>query len=259
MKQLAGTMFIRNGEQFDYCYMEAIDSMLKFCDAVFVVDAGSNDGTLDKLRTIKNEKFNLIEREEAEWFRQKGKGQSKLCYFTDIAIEAAEKAGYEYSFYCQADEVVHEKSYADIRKACGLQYEGYMVTRVNLWGNPYYELNVEHDRMPCSKEIIRLTKTKYRSVGDAESIAVPQVNTYFINGIKIYHMGFVRDREKMVDKSIHMQESVFELGNHDVKLDGSKEFKPERWFDPKKDLKLISEPLPESVKDWAKKRVYKLN
>lgn len=259
MKQLAGTMFVRNGIQYDYCFMEAIESLLYLCDAVYVVDAGSDDGTLEMLKTINDPKFVLIERTEKEWNQQKGKGQAKLCYFTDLAIEAAEKDGYEYSFYCQADEVIHEKSFLEIRKACNLKFEAYMVSRINLWGSPYYQLNVPQERLPCSKEVIRLAKTKYRSIGDAESINAPTVNNYFVDKIRMYHMGFVRDREKMVDKSINMQENVFELGSHDVKLDSGPAFKPELWFDFKKDLKLINEPLPKTVQKWASKRVYKLN
>lgn len=259
MKQLAGTMFIRNGIQYDYCFIESIVSLLNLCDAVFVVDAGSNDGTLEMLRLIDHPKFNLIERSEEEWHKQKGKGRSKLCYFTDIAIEAAQKEGYEYNFYCQADEVVHEKSFKHIRKACTLNWPGYMISRINLWGSPYYQLDVTQDRLPCSNEVIRLAKTSYRSIGDAESLNVPEVSMYFINDIRMYHMGFVRDRERMIDKSINMQENIFEFDSHDPKLDVAPEFKPELWFDFKKDLKLINEPLPESVKDWAAKRVYKLN
>ena len=259
MKQLAGTMFVRNGIQYDYCFMEAIESLLELCDAVYVCDAGSNDGTLEKLRKIDHPKFNLIERSDLEWRQQSGKGCSKLCYFTDIAIDAAEKDGYVYNLYCQADEVIHEKSFKDIRKACKLGYEGYMISRINLWGSPYYQLDVTHDRLPCSKEVIRLAKTKYRSIGDAESLNVPRVNMQYIDAIRMYHMGFVRDREKMVDKSINMQENVFEMESHDPKLDESPMFNPNLWFNAFKDLKLINEPLPKTIKEWAAKRVYKLN
>jgi len=253
-KQLAGTMFVRNGDQYDYCYMEAIESLLNFCDAVYVCDAGSDDGTLEKLKSITNPKFVLIERTKEEWESQKGKGKEKLCYFTDIAIEKAQNDGYEYSFYCQADEVVHERSYSSIREACKTGEEAFMITRINLWRTPYYQLNVPQNRLPCSTYIIRLTKTNYRSIGDAESIAVPYCSHQFVNSIRMYHMGFVRRRDIMKSKVINMQEVVFELGNHDNKLDGSDIFNPDLWFDPIHDLKLIDEPLPNVIKQWAENR-----
>ena len=58
----------------------------------------------------------------------------------------------------------------------------------------------------------------------------------------------------MKNKVIHMQEQVF-LVEHDKKLDGSDVFVPERWFSGN-DLKLIEEPLPEVIQEWAEKRVY---
>lgn len=69
-------------------------------------------------------------------------------------------------------------------------------------------------------------------------------------------MGFVRKREVMKAKVINMQEGVFEMANHDIKLDRSDIFQPELWFDDN-DLKLIDEPLPLLIQNWAKERLYK--
>ncbi len=105
--------------------------------------------------------------------------------------------------------------------------------------------------MPCSPQVIRLAKTKYRSYGDAESIDAQCVMN-FVNDIRIYHMGFIRDRKIMKAKVINMQESVFGI-DHDKKLDGIDYFEPERWFS-KDELKLIDEPLPLLIQQWAKER-----
>lgn len=260
MKQLAGVMFVRNGELYDYCYMEAIDSMLKICDAVFVVDAGSTDGTLQNLRAIDDKRFILIEALEADW--HKIRGREKLSHFVNVAIAAANYAGYEYCLYCQADEVIHENSKQSIRHACLMGQEAYLVSRINLWSSPYFQLEVEQSRLPCRTEVVRLAKSNYKAYDDAESldaelIANGVVSVLFYTYIRIYHMGFVRDRQKMIAKAIEMQENIFELGHHDPKLDTDK-FKPELWFD-KNDLRLIREPLPGSIQEWAEKRVYKLN
>jgi hypothetical protein len=68
-------------------------------------------------------------------------------------------------------------------------------------------------------------------------------------------MGFVRKRDIMKKKVIHIQEEVFGI-EHDKKLDGIDYFEPDRWF-KKEDLRLINEPLPLVIKEWAKERVYK--
>lgn len=254
-KKLAGTTFIRNGIIFDYSFMETILGLLECCDHVFVVDAGSSDGTLETLRVIVSDKITLIERPNEEWESRQGTGKSKLCYFTDIAIQAAQEAGYEYHIYCQCDESIHEKSYANIREAIETNAPAYMITRVNLWASPYYQLDVSQDRLPCSNQIIRLAKTEYRSYGDAESLAVPLADSYFSSGIRMYHTGFVRKREIMKDKIKNMQQGVFEMADYDKKLDQCDVFNPYLWFS-KEDLRLIDEPLPKLIQQWASERVY---
>ena len=253
--KLAGTTFIRNGITYDYCYRETIECLLEFCDHVFVVDAGSDDGTLEDLETIISHKLTLIKRPKQEWIATEGKGKTKLCYFTDIALRAAEEAGYDYSFYLQCDEILHERSYIHVKEAIKSNTAGYMCARVNLWDSPYTKLNVPQNRMPCSTQVVRLTKSEYRSYGDAESIAVPSLNQNWVDRIIIYHMGFVRRREVMKDKVINMQRNVFELGHHDPKLDLADVFNPKFWFSDN-ELEVIDEPLPLIIQKWASERVY---
>ena len=250
MNKLAGTLFVHNGERFDYCYLEAIKCLTEFCDYTIVVDAGSNDGTAEKLKELNYPNFKVIYLTNEEWEAQTGK--EKLNYFTNVAIQEADRMGFQYQFNLQSDEIVHEKSYEVIRKAIQDNEDGYLCSRINLWGSPYKKLIVDQSRMPCSDKVIRLAKTNRRSVGDAESLGVVKLETKYADDIRIYHMGFVRDRKIMKDKVIHIQEKVFGV-NHDPKLDGVDEFVPERWFS-ESDLQLIDEPLPLIIQDWAKKR-----
>jgi hypothetical protein len=251
--KLAGTLFCYNAVSQDYCIKESIISLSKCCDHIFVVDAGSTDTTQFEIANLDIDNITFIILNNKDWQEQKGK--EKLNYFTNVAIEAAEKAGYEWQINLQADEIIHEKSYDAIRKAIEEDNESYMSKRINLWKSPYLQLNVSQDRLPCSENIIRLAKTKYKSVGDAESIGVNSVSFDYLNDIRIYHMGFVRKRDIMKYKVIHIQEEIFGVG-HDKKLDGIDYFEPDRWF-TKEDLKPIDEPLPAIIKEWAKKRVYK--
>ncbi len=252
-KTLGGSLFVRNGIKFDYCFKESIQSLLEFCDKVSVVDAGSDDLTTQELKELEAQNKNLIVTylTEQDWLDQQGKGYSKLCHFTDIAIS---KLDTDYNYYQQADEITHENCYDDIRRAIESGYEGFMISRINLWQSPYLRLNVIGNRNPCSPYVIRLAKTKYRSFGDAESLAAPITDEY-TERIRMYHVGFVRRREVMKAKIINMQEGVFELGSHDVKLDGCEVFNPRLWFGPE-DLMPISEPLPALIQKWAADRVY---
>ena len=252
---LGGSIFVRNGVKYDYCFKESILSLLEFCDKVSCVVVEGDDETEEIVRQLdsQNDKLFVTYLPQIEWDEQQGKAQSKLCYFTDIAIS---KLDTDYNFYQQADEIIHESCYDEIRKVIESNEPAYFCTRINLWESPYLQLNVPQNRKPCSTEIIRLAKTQFRSYGDAESLAVPTANYSCVQDIRMYHMGFVRKREVMKAKVINMQEGVFEMRSHDVKLDQSEIFNPRLWFGPE-DLKPIDEPLPAIIKDWAKERIYK--
>lgn len=251
MKQLAGTLFVHDAIRFDYHVKESVQCLLGLCDHVYVVDAGSTDGTVEELIEMakENKKLTVLFMTKEAWSAQVGR--EKLNYFSNIAIKRAEEDGYEYQINLQADEIIHENSYDAIRKACDTGEEGFLCKRINLWKDPYHYLEVEHHRKPCSTEIVRLTKTCYRSYGDAESVAAP-FRRNFTEDIVFYHMGFVRNRVKMIEKSIHMQRDVF-LVEPDKKLEGLTKFKPELWFEDK-DLRPITEPLPSLIQQWAYER-----
>ncbi len=249
IKTLGGFLFVRDAIKYDYCVKEAIESMLGVCDQVAVVDAGSTDGTVDILMGMNDPKLTVQFLISREW--EEIKGREKLSYFQNMA---AKMLTTDYQLLCQADEVIHEDSYASIREAIETGQEGFMCTRINLWGDPYHELNVPLSRMPCSPQVIRLSKRGYKTIDDGESIAA-YASFEFVNDIRIYHMGFVRKREVMKSKIINMQTGVFEMSDYDEKLKGMDVFDPYAWFLPH-DLKPISEPLPKVIQEWALERMY---
>jgi len=252
---LGGSIFIRNAVLFDYSFKESLLSLCEFCDQVSVVMVEGEDRTYDLLQEVMKEyssKMIVTILPSNEWDMQWGKGQSKLCHFSDIAISKLET---DYNFYQQADEILAERCYSAVRKAIATGDEAFLISRINLWKDPYHRLDVPQERKPCSTEIIRLAKTQYRSYGDAESLAVPYVNDKFLKEIVMYHNGFVRKREVMKAKVENMQKNVFEMENADAKLYLSETFNPYLWFSDD-DLKLIDEPLPKLMQSWAAERVY---
>jgi hypothetical protein len=222
---------------------------MEFCDYTIVLDAGSDDGTLERLHYYSDSpNLKIISTEPSEWRNKVGK--EKLSYFQNITIQEADRMGFQYVFLLQADECVTPSSYNAIRKAVNDQKEGYICKRVNLWGRDcYHALKVEESRQPCSTQVVRLAKTNYRSYDDGENLGVDKLSTDYLNEITIFHYGFVRDRKIMKQKVINMQEQIFNI-DHDKKLDGADEFIPERWFSGD-DLELINEPHPEIMKDWV--------
>lgn len=244
-QRLGGTLFVHNAEEFDYCYKETIESLCQFCDQVVVVDAGSTDTTPEGLKWLQSLYKNLevIYLPYSDWEEQVG--FQKLAYFQNIAIEGLNT---DWNILVQADECLHEDSIKWVRKAIESDNEAFFCTRLNLWESPYLYIDVEGDKNPCSRIVIRLAKSKYTSYGDGESLMVPTANVEYVDKIHIWHYGFIRKKEIMKAKVIHMQEKVF-MVDHDKKLDGSDIFLPQRWFGPN-DLKPIPVDHPKIMKDW---------
>lgn len=243
---LGGATFIFNGNRFDYCFRECILNLQELCDQVCVVVIKSDDGTEEAVREILDSKTKLIVLDDTIWNLLSGK--ERLSHFSNIAIANLDT---DYVWYQQADEVTSELSFDYIRASLNLAREAFLISRLNLWNDAYHYLPPEtvHNQ-PCSTQVIRLAKSKYRCIGDAESIdaqAIPML------GIYIFHLGFVRDRKIMKSKVIHMQEQVFETP-HDSRLDVADEFRPLDYF-KREDLAPIPIPLPKHVEEWAKKRL----
>lgn len=247
-KTLTGITWAYNAISQDYCLEESVNSLKEFCDEVIVLDAGSTDGTDELIKSLQDRKTKAILCSNEEWKEQQGKW--KLSFFTNRAIEQATS---DYIYSQQADEVTHEASYESIRRAIFNNYDGYLISRVNLWGTPYKMLNVPQERKPCSDVILRLAKKAARAYDDAESVMINgSVTDLFVNDIRMYHMGFVRKREVHPQKIRHIQAEVFQVGV-DPKLEGMDVFDPYKWFD-KSDLVDIREPLPALIQQWAKER-----
>lgn len=248
-KKLGGSLFIYNGIQQDYSFVEAIKCLQELCDEVSVVDAGSQDGTVEVLKTLEDSKTKITYLSKDEWDAHHGR--EKLAHFMNRAIELLDT---EWQFALQADECIHENSFDIIRQA--IEYndvDAYFSTRYNLWKTPYYMLNVEQSKKPCSTEIIRLAKTQYRAVDDGEQIAVPSVHIPGdIRNIEVYHTGFVRDPVKMLVKVKHMLTEVFGWSN-DVRAENCDKFMPERFFSDE-DIIPIPRPLPKFIQQWAADR-----
>jgi glycosyltransferase involved in cell wall biosynthesis len=245
MTTLGGTLFVRNGIEYDYCTGESIQCLQELCDEVVIVDAGSDDGTAEMVRSFANKHTKVICLSPKLWHTVHGR--EKLSFFTNMAIAGLST---DWNINLQADEVIHEDCYANIRKAIEMpNAQAFVSKRINLWGNSQHFLDVPQHRKPVSTEITRLARTIYRSVDDAESINAPAWDD-FTELIRIYHAGFVRDKYKHCGKIKNMQEDIFgwEMDKKVQEMNGV--FNPWVHFS-KEDIKPITEPLPKLLMEWA--------
>lgn len=257
--KIGGSTFIYNGISQDYSFIETLNCIYDLCDEIAFV-YGGDDGTQEAIDKWCYEKMSHANMKpihcanitKEEWEEQKGR--QKLSYFSNLAIDMLET---EWNFYLQCDEVIAERSFPNIREAIEHDVDAYLCTRYNLWRDPLSHLVVEQSRKPCSTQVIRLAKTKYRCYDDAESLAVPFLHTLQKEGvtgsdaIEIYHCGYIRDEIKQVVKSKNMLVDIFGL-DMDARI--GEKFDYRNFPFKGEDIQPVPLPLPKYMKKWAQER-----
>lgn len=102
--KVAGFTFVRNALKYDYPVVQAITSILPICDYFVVAVGKSEDSTLELIRSIEDPKIHII---ETVWDDSLREGGRVLAVETDKAFQAI-PAEYDWCFYIQGDECVHE-------------------------------------------------------------------------------------------------------------------------------------------------------
>lgn len=99
-----GATFTRNTFKGGWPLFESLAGVLALCDKVVVYDCGSDDGTLEKLRTIA-ESNPRVEVRHSDAFN---KPQVDAGDFAVVANECVDRADVDHVWFWQADEVMHE-------------------------------------------------------------------------------------------------------------------------------------------------------
>lgn len=141
--KIAGYTHLLNAETHQYPYIQSIKSMLGFCDYVIVVDGGSKDGTLEKVKAIGDDRIQIIER---EWDpTEPGMDGMQKAFGRAMCPPDA-----EFLWQQDADEIVHEKDYQKIKELTKRFPAGVKLVHlpiVEIWGNKESDsLNVRTDR-----------------------------------------------------------------------------------------------------------------
>lgn len=260
MHKLGASLFIHNGLKYDYCLKESILSVLELCDEVIVLEADSEDDTLDFLHTMSKEHPKLKVYDHGIW-----ECATDFNRLSILGNQARELLSSEWHFMTQADEVLHESSFEVIKYLInkGDGFDRYGCRRINLFKdfNHHIRFDLEQNRKPCNDTIIRLGKKEVETYSDAESL-VPggRLSNKYIENLLIFHYGMVRKRDVLLDKAITMQGWFFADTDGidvDTRLIEQKEkygvFKPEGFFQDA-DLAELRWSHPKFMDGWIKDR-----
>jgi glycosyltransferase involved in cell wall biosynthesis len=255
MATLGGSLFVRNAIKYDYCVKEAIASLADLCDEVFILDCQSDDGT-DTMLAEYLEKFpNVTYQTNGDW-------NCKPDYFklSELANMCIAKLKTDWHFMLQADEVIHESSFAAVRRLIAQPTKGkktIAVRRLNLFGTPDKHISLTLPSKPCSDQPVRIGTRGTIAKGDAESLEWSNTDRQHIDQVLIYHYGYVRKAEINISKAIDMQ-SWFNGPKSGVDGRLLEMQKTGKW----EPYKLIAEsgltpipvPHPKYSAEWAKER-----
>ncbi|HWR32354.1 MAG TPA: hypothetical protein VN451_02420 [Chitinophagaceae bacterium] len=202
--KICGFTIVRNAIKFDYPVIESISSLLPLVDEMIVLVGKSEDKTLELVRSIPSGKIKIF---ESVWDDSLKEGGRVLGNETNKAL-ALIPPYYDWAFYIQADEVLHEKDYPAILHAAEKylhhkKVQGLLFKYIHFFGSYDY---VGDSRRWYPNEI-RLIRTNQRiySYRDAQGFR-NKIDIKLLvkkTGAEMYHYGWVRHPKKQLEKLNH--------------------------------------------------------
>ncbi|GIV28701.1 MAG: hypothetical protein KatS3mg027_2515 [Bacteroidia bacterium] len=199
--KVAGFTIIRNAEKFDYPVRESILSVLPLVD-IFIVSIGqSEDNTEQMIHSIPSDKIKIV---HSVWDDNLREGGKVLSIETNKAKSHIPQ-DYDWCFYIQSDEVVHEQDYDKIYNAMHTylnqqEVDGLLFHYHHFFGNYDY---VAVSRKWYRKEI-RIIRNfpDIVSYKDAQGFRTIENKKLKVKdtGAFIYHYGWVRHPFAQLEK-----------------------------------------------------------
>ena len=199
--KVCGFSFVKNGVRFDYPIVEAITSVLPLCDHFIIAVGDCNDGTRELIASIQSDKIQIIDTVWDPTLKERGR---VLASETNKAFDAI-PSEYDWCFYIQGDEVIHEKYLPVIRSAMeenlsNKAVDGLIFNYTHFYGTFDY---VADSRRWYRSEIRIVRNNKdIRSWNDAQGFRwkdARKLTGKFIDAT-VYHYGWVRPPKKMMEK-----------------------------------------------------------
>jgi len=201
----SGLSIVRNGVQLDYPFIEAIRSGLPLVDEYIVVVGKSDDGTLERVRALDDERIRIVETEWSDYVQPR---HCLLAQQTNIGLHLCRG---RWCVYLQGNEVLHEKDLDHYRAlmeehADNAGVEALLIERLMFWADYNHWLKAYPERFKFSARIVK-PHVGMHSIRDANSFAVfdkwstrGRYPRAIDTGCDVYRYGNVLSLEKMAEK-----------------------------------------------------------
>lgn len=254
--KVCGFTFIRNAEKFDFPIVEAITSVIPICDHFVVAVGKSDDITRHIIQNISSEKITII---DTVWNENLNKGGAVYADETNKAFNAI-PAEFDWCFYIQGDEVLHEKYLEEVQKSMlenlkRKEVDGLLFGFRHFYGTYDYIGDCRHW---YRKEIRVIRNNKnIRSYRDAQGfrkngkkLKVAEVNA------EICHYGWVRHPRFMQEKIESVKQFYDGISeNEELQKAGAQEFNYGGKYDA---LARFEGTHPEVMKERIKRLNWKV-
>lgn len=202
--KVAGFTFIRDAVKYDYPVVEAIQSILPVCDEVYIAVGKSSDDTLALIRNMDDPKIKIL---ETVWDETQREGGRVLALETDKAFRAIPD-DFDWAFYIQGDEAVHEQYLDTIRRGMEMfkdnkKVDGLLFHYKHFYGS-YDYVGSSSKWYKNEIRVIRNDKSIY-SYRDAQGFRKnnnEKLNVVPVNAC-VYHYGWVKEPKAMQDKQLN--------------------------------------------------------
>ena len=209
--KLSGFSYIRNGFEFGYPFLEAIQSILPVCDEFVIAVGDSSDGTREAIEKLDPKKIKII---DTTWDMSLRAGGKVFAQQANIALDNITG---DWAFHIQADEVMHENDLSKIVAAIkqndsNKEVEGFILPFLHFWGSYNY---IRTSRRVHNHEIrIFRNNQLIRSYADSQGFRKYTSIEAYENGEKgekltvkkidapVYHYNGVRP-DKVQKKKMH--------------------------------------------------------
>ena len=194
---LGGLVCIRNGFELDYCWREAVKSLLPICNEVVICDCDSTDGTKKWIDdwSMSEPKINPV---NYKWTDPRG----DTNWYPEWINYARQHLKTDWFIHLDADEVIHEDDHHLIEQAARNQSVHYC-KRLNFWRDTSH---LVPEGVCLGIKVLRIAGTNmpipsdypYEPAGKTEALATK-------SEIRIFHYGFLRHREAFFRKARAVQ------------------------------------------------------
>lgn len=211
MEKISGFSLVRNGVKFDYPFLESLRSILPLVDELILNVGVGEDETLTVAQEFqKNEGAGKVKVFESVWplnDPEKKKSGLILSEQTNLALD---RCTYDWCFYIQADEVIHEDDSTLIKNAVAEATRIGAEAVVFHYQHFYGSFNVIQETRSAYRREMRIIRKSSgaRSVGDAQSFRKPDGSklTALLSKARIFHYGWVRTPDAMKEKTMFMDQ-----------------------------------------------------